>query len=210
LFKKFVAWGIDNKGKEWFYLPYKWKNPVVKLGKLYADDSTGTPVIDAYENFTSEAFGMTASFQTDGSREYTSLINIMADRIDRNTVKVSWDFSSNDESLYDSFIVMKVVNGIRSFVGRTHKKFIYHELSNIDLGTIYYIIVPIMSEFDIDDPGYSNHVFISPDGLTTKSHIRSVKSSLSNYIENSKIPKSGVDSGVVEDNLMKQMMKVRL
>ena len=171
LFKKFVAWGIDNKGREWFYLPYKWKNPSVKLGKLYADDATGIPVIDAYDNFTSETFGLTATHQVNDSREYTELTRILADRIDRNTVKISWNFSALNSQIYDSFVVMKVVNGIRSFVGRSHKNFIYHELNSNDLGTIYYIVVPIMSEFDIDNPGYSNSILVSPDGLTKKTKI---------------------------------------
>ena len=170
LFKKFVARGIDNKGKEWFYLPYKWRNPSARRGVLYADDVNGIPIIDAYDNFTSESFGLTASYRLDGSGKYTSLTQIVADRIDRNTVKVSWSFSGtstyNNESLYDSFIVMKVVNGVRRIVGRTFKNYIYHELDEEDTGTVYYIVVPVMSEFDIDDPGYSNTLLIQPDGLT--------------------------------------------
>ena len=172
LFKKFVARGIDSHGKEWFYLPYKWRNPSAKLGKLYPDDKSGIPVIDAYESFTSESFGLTASHHIDGSTQYTSITQINADRIDRNTVKINWKFQGVSEmnrvNLYDSFVVMKVVNGVRSLVGRTHENFIYHELSTKDLGTIYYIIVPIMAEFDIDEPGYSNSILIDPEGLTPK------------------------------------------
>lgn len=178
LFKKFVAWGVDDKGKEWFYLPYKWKNATVKLGKLYADDETGTPIIDTYENFTSESYGLTATYRIESSRDYTTLTQIVASRIDRNTVKVSWSPSIDKPEIYDSFVVMKVVNGIRSFVGRTHKNYIYHELNSYnDLGSIYYIIVPIMSEFDIDDPGYSNTVFISTQGLTSRSLAQPIRNS---------------------------------
>jgi hypothetical protein len=60
---------------------------------------------------------------------------------------------------------MKVVNGIRSFVGRSHKNFIYHEITQNDLGNIYYIVVPVMKDFSIDDPGYSNEIFIDSDGI---------------------------------------------
>jgi hypothetical protein len=63
---------------------------------------------------------------------------------------------------------MKVVNGTRSFVGRTYKNYIYHELDERDLGTVYYIIVPIMSEFDIGEAAFSNDVLVEPDGLTAK------------------------------------------
>ena len=139
---------------------------------MYPDDKNGIPVIDAYESFTSEAFGLTASTHVDGSAQFASLTQIVANRVDRNTVKISWNYSGvseyNKVNLYDSFVVMKVVNGIRGFVGRTFKNFIYHELSEEDIGTAYYIVVPIMAEFDIDSPGYSNSLLLTPEGLTTR------------------------------------------
>jgi hypothetical protein len=175
LFKKFVARGVDKKGKEWFYLPYKWHNPSVKRGKLSADDDQGVPVIDAYENFTSEAFGLTASYKSVQPANTLSLTQIVASRLDRNTVKVSWNLDESStidgKSFYDSFVVMKVVNGTRSFVGRTYKNYIYHELNERDLGTVYYIIVPIMSEFDIGEAAFSNDILIEPDGLAVKTKV---------------------------------------
>lgn len=176
IFKKYVATGVDKKGKEWFYLPYKWKNPSEKSGKLFADDIDGVPVIDAYENFTSEAFGLTASYQTSETINNFSIAQVTASRIDRNTVKVSWSLDeslslSNSDSFYDSFVIMKVVNGIRSFVGRSYKNYIYHELKETDLGTVYYIVVPILSEFDIGKESFSNEIFIEPDGLTLKTRV---------------------------------------
>lgn len=204
LFKKFVAWGVDDKGKEWFYLPYKWKNATVKLGKLYADDETGTPVIDTYENFTSESYGLTATYRTESSRDYTNLTQVIASRIDRNTVKVSWSPSSDKPEIYDSFVVMKVVNGIRSFVGRTHKNYIYHELNSYnDLGSVYYIIVPIMSEFDIDDPGYSNTIFISTQGLTTRSLAQPIRNALN---DNSKL---SLKNSAVASESIRQLTRIR-
>jgi len=181
LFKKYIAKGTDLRGREWFYLPYKWVNSQAKSGRLYPDDKNGVPVIDAYESFTSEAYGLTASYRSTGSAQFTSLTQIVADRIDRNTVKISWQFEGaselNKSNLYDCFVVLKVVNGVRSFVGRSFKQFIYHELNSEDLGTVYYIIVPIMSEFDIDEPGYSNVLVIDPDGLTIKENLGNFSSS---------------------------------
>lgn len=174
-FKGYVARGVDSKGKEWFYSPYKWKNTQSKLGKLYPDNQKGETVIPLYENVTSESFGVTASHQTDGSAKYVEISEVIVDRIDRNTVKVYWDYQELGEKvpvqLYDSFIVLKEVNGVRKFVGRTRENYIYHELTEDDLGTVYYIVVPIMSEFDIDTPGYSNSIFIGPEGLTPKNRV---------------------------------------
>jgi hypothetical protein len=182
LFKKFVARGVDTKGKEWFYLPYKWKNPSVKMGKLFADDDQGIPVVDAYESFTSEAFGLTASYQTSQSVNSFVITQTVATRLDRNTVKITWNIDESstlsNQSFYDSFVVMKVVNGTRSFVGRTHKNYIYHELNERDLGTVYYIIVPIMSEFDIGEAAFSNDILIEPDGLAVKTKVINQPSAL--------------------------------
>lgn len=173
LFKKFVAWGSDEKGKEWFYLPYKWRNPKIKLGKLYADDKEGVPIIDAYDNFTSESFGMTAFYQTKETlRQPGTDKNVEYERIDSNTCKITWKSvdaeESSGESLYDSFVVMKVVNGVRYFVGRTHKNFIYHRLTEDDLGTIYYMVVPITTSYYLDPPMFSEAVLISPEGISEK------------------------------------------
>lgn len=189
LFKKYIARGVDAKGREWFYLPYKWLNPKASGGTLYADDKNGIPVTDAYESFTAEAYGLTASYRLEGSAQLTSLTQIVADRVDRNTVKISWQFEGvsqyNKVSLYDSFVVLKVVNGVRSFLGRCQKQFIYHELSESDVGSVYYIIVPIMSEYDIDQPGYSNIVTIRPEGLMPRIKITSASSKLFDEIDTS-------------------------
>jgi len=208
IFKKFVARGIDVKGREWFYLPYKWKQPVVKLGKLYADDTQGTPVVDAYDNFTSEPFGITAQYQTDGSTQYFSISQINLDRVDVNTVKLSWTSENNSQDLIDSFIVMKVVNGVRSFVGRTCKNYIYHQLSENDVGSLYYIIVPIMSEFDIDSPGYSDVIYISPEGITPRIKATTSGTSLSNDTV-SKV-KDGLFSAEKNKSLLSSIMQNKL
>lgn len=165
LFKKYVATGINKKGKQWFYSPYKWKNSSARTGMLYPEDSQGQTIIDEYSTFTSESYGVTALHRVYGAGQYTALSQVEATRIDIDTIKVAWSTTGNS-SLYDSFVVMKVVNGIRSFVGNTCKNYIYHELTKDDIGDVYYIVVPFMADMDLDDPGYSNHVLISPDGIT--------------------------------------------
>lgn len=183
LFKKFVARGVNSKGIEWFYLPYKWLSPKAKQGYLYADDKFGIPVIDAYESFTSDAFGLTASHRVDGSTSYASLSQILIKRVDRGTVRITWNYSGSSSydklDIYDSFVVMKDVNGIRSFVGRTQNNHIYHKLTSSDVGSIYYIIIPIMAEFDIDKPGYTTQIIIHPDSITPK--IKSMIKKQSNH-----------------------------
>lgn len=164
--------GGKTTSKSYFYYPYKWRNFSTKTGKLYADDSKGIAIIDAYDSFTSETIGFTASHRVDSSSKFSSIDAVSTVRVDINTVKVTWNSfgtsSLTGDRLYDSFIVMKVVNGIRSFVGRTFQNFIYHELNETDLGSVYYVVVPIMSEFDIGTPGYSNDILVRPEGLTQR------------------------------------------
>lgn len=165
LFKKFAVSGTDKSGKAWFYSPYKWKNPQAKKGILYPEDSDGYAIIDQYDSYTAESYGTTASYRTYGSSQFTQVTQTVASRIDVNTVKVSWNVEG-DATLFDSFVVMKVVNGIRSFVGNSCKGHIYHQLSYLDIGDVYYIILPITVEFDVHEPSYTNHILITPDGIT--------------------------------------------
>lgn len=167
LFKNYIISGIDGKGKEWFYSPYKWLQPsVIATGKLFAEDSSGNSLIDAYESLTSEPLGLTANKLFKSPILNIKINGTKAERLDRNTVLVSWNTSSIVDSaakstnFYDSFVVMKVVNGVRSFVGRTSKKFIYHFIDEADMGSVYYIVVPIMKDFSFDNPDYSNDIII--------------------------------------------------
>lgn len=165
LFKKFVANGVDKSGKSWFYSPYKWKNPLAQAGKLYADDNEGMPIIEEYESLTSDPLGTTAIYKTSGAGQYTKLKDVSATRVDVNTIKVTWD-TTGSSALYDSFIVMKVVNGIRYLLGSSRVNYIYHELNSSDVGDVYYIVLPIMFDYDMDEPDYTNHVIVSPVGIT--------------------------------------------
>jgi hypothetical protein len=167
LFKNFIARGTDSHGVEWFYSPYKWRNSSAKAGYLYADDpSTNIPSISAYENFRSECYGLTASVMSTGSKKYSELTQVVANRINKSIVKISW--SVPDNNIYDAFVVMKVVNGVRSLVGRSRKNFIYHSITPQDIGTVYYIVVPISSNFVIDSPGYTSSILILPDMITPR------------------------------------------
>jgi hypothetical protein len=164
LFKGYVARGLTRSGAEWFFSPYKWRNSQAIQGQLYGEDEDG-PVIEAWESFTSESYGVTNSYTSNGSTEFTSVSSITVVRLDVNTIRLSWTIPKGSAPLYDSFVVMKVVNGVRSFVGRTHTTRFYHELTEKDVGNVHYIVCPIMSEFDIDDPAYSSTITVTPTGI---------------------------------------------
>jgi hypothetical protein len=172
LFKDYVAYGIDVKGKEWFYSPYKWKQPkVISTGKLYPDGLDGKPIIDSYEALTSEPLGLTATKIYSGAEPISLIKDVLVERVDRNTTMLRWNTSSSNiltkiQAKIDGFIVLKVVNGIRKFVGKTTQNFLYHELTEEDFGTIYYIVLPIEDNFNIAQPEYSNEIFIDSKGIS--------------------------------------------
>lgn len=209
LFPNYIAKGIKD-GYEWFYYPYKWKNPKSIEGKLYADDpETGKALIEEHESLTADAFGLTSSVTIDPYYKTRQIQQISANRIDRNTVKLSWQTknsslgSSNDD--YDCFVVMKVVNGIKSFVGRSHKNYIYHELTTEDIGSVYYIIVPFLRDLDIVEAYYSNNILIEPDGIAEKSKVPETTVSQNNSLRG--IPNSNFYDNITEDLSLEMMQK---
>lgn len=209
LFPNYIAKGIKD-GYEWFYYPYKWKNPKSIEGKLYADDpESGKALIEEHESLTVDAFGLTSSVTIDAFYKTRQLQQISANRIDRNTIKLSWQtknssLGSSSED-YDCFVVMKVVNGVKSFVGRTHKNYIYHELSIEDVGSVYYIIVPFLRDLDIAGAYYSNSILVEPDGIAEKSKIPETTVSQNNSLRG--IPNSSFYSKISEDLSLEMMQK---
>lgn len=170
LFKNYVSRGISVSGKEWFYSPFKWKNTTTNAtGVQYADDANGNPIVDGYETLTSEALGLQSIVSYAGLKRNLTVVDPFAVRIDVNTVRISWQCETatkySESNSYDSFVVMKVVNGIRSFVGRTSKQFIYHELTTDDVGSVHYIIVPLDHDMSIGSYGYSNELIVDTTGL---------------------------------------------
>lgn len=175
LFKRLVSHGKNLiTGKVWFYLPYKWRNGKSLEGTLYPDDENGIPIIDSFENFTSTSYGETGSFRITGSSTGTSLRNPTVTRTDRTTVKISWDIDGGTQSLYESFTVMKVVNGVRSTLGRTCKNYIYHWIKDGDVGTVYYIVIPVMIEWDLGTPAYTDPILIDCEGIIEKVRVSRV------------------------------------
>ena len=170
LFKKFVTNGITIKGQDWFFSPYKWRTSAQNTGKLYADDERG-PVISTYESLISESCGLTATYNTREVIKYSDDIeDITFQRINRNTNKIAWSLKGQ-ALIYDTFVILKVVNGIRSIVGKTQKNYFYHQIKEEDLGTMYYIVLPITTDFKIDKFKFSNSELITPDGITPKTKV---------------------------------------
>lgn len=167
LFKNYVKRSVGLNGEIYYYQPYKWDNNGFNRIRTMPDtDGNDLPIISGYDNLTANPLGQKALIKIEGMGEFVSVNEVNHQRIDRNTIKVIWTCNTPDyTSYYDSFIVMKTVNGKRSFVGRTRFNYIYHELTAKDVGNIYYTVVPITSEFDIDNSAHSNPFLLDTSGL---------------------------------------------
>ena len=154
-----VKSGVNSTGENWFYSPYKWKNPeVIKTGRLYADSTNPefrTEIPD-YEALTSDYYGITAVRQPEIEKIPDVIDNLSAEIIDLNTVKVSWKSYQG----YDTFMVAKIVNGQSTLIGRTSKNYYYAKLDYDDFGSVSYAIVPISKNYDLAAAEISNTLYI--------------------------------------------------
>lgn len=174
LLENYIERGKNDLGKEYFYIPYKWKQPrVIADGVLYPDDDNGYPQIDQYDAL--EPAGLQDTYTLKKASSITELTSVVAKRIDLRTIKISWDFEAKiakgkELALYEGFIVMKNCNGTRSILGTSKETTFYDRLESVsgergDYGNIYYTVVPIMQDQTHDTPGQSNVVYVDPKDL---------------------------------------------
>jgi len=154
----------NNRGKNWFYMPMKWHDPkVVNTGILYPDDISGKPKMSESEIIYASPLGLVSSVEITIPGPIKNLqLNPIAEKLGRSMVSVTWNLKQSD-SPYDSFVVFKIVNGKKYLLGRTCKNYIYHMTSEEDLGTVYYQVTPLTSDYTFEQSYYSNSVFLTQD-----------------------------------------------
>lgn len=168
LLKNYVK-KVSKDGKSFYYHPYKWNNSEIN-GTLTMPKTDGEdlPIVNFDDNLTSNLLGEKARIEIKGSGlvDFASITNVTHTRIDRNTIKIEWEINVLKYSnSYDSFVVLKEVNGFRSIVGKTKSNYIYHELKEIDVGSVYYTVIPITLDYNIDAPGHSEIFVLEPEGI---------------------------------------------
>jgi len=163
--KNYISSGETNN-KKWFYRPFKWRSPkVINFGTLYSDDTDYMPVISDSEILKSQPVKMISSFKITVPSTLRQInASASCQILSRNTVKIVWSGMVSDSNSFDTFVVVKVVNGKKTVLGTSNKNFYYHKLDATDLGTLYYEITP-MSEFDssVSTTYYTNSIIIEDD-----------------------------------------------
>jgi len=166
----FIITGIDADRKNWFYKPLKWSDPrVLNTGILYPEDERGNVQASDEELLMANPIGRVASQEVViPIIEKSFDIAPVARKISRSLVQISW---SSENKNYDSFIVFKIVNGRKYLLGKSCKEFIYHKITNDDLGTVYYQVTPLTLDYKFEKTYYSNEILIKED-LSYKNPVR--------------------------------------
>ena len=161
--KNRIVTGRKNNN-EWFFLPYKWANPKVQTtGMLFSEDKNEIPEISDREFLLAKPVSVINSFKvTMPTLQKSFLISPIVTNISRKTNKIQWSLITDFN--FDSFVVVKVVNGKRTILGSTNKNYFYHKLEINDLGTVYYEVTPIEGhDYEIQRTYFSNSIFVFDD-----------------------------------------------
>jgi len=161
--KNYIASGRKNN-QDWFYSPYKWRNPKVALtGILFSEDNFNTPEISDRDLLLMQPVSILNSLKyTIPGAGGSSVITPIASSITRKTHKIQWNSLTNFN--FDSFVVVKVVNGKKTILGSTSKNYFYHKIEENDLGTVYYEVTPIDgNDYSVQNTYFSNSIFVLDD-----------------------------------------------
>jgi hypothetical protein len=146
--------------KIYYYKPHKWRqHSTAETGTIPAlnDDGTivGRNILDEGE------LGVTATYVLSAANKNVSISSLVAERVDVNKVKVSWH--TIGESRYDHFVIVKEVNRVRRFFGAVTSREFFDVLSNNDVGTIAYYLIPVHYDFSVGAPSKSNLITVDPE-----------------------------------------------
>lgn len=153
-----------NGNKDWFYSPYKWKNPkIADTGTLFGEDEKGIPEISEKDLLLSQPISVINSLKvTVPPSAGSSTISPTVSSITRKTNKILWNALTNFN--FDSFVVVKVVNGKKTILGSTSKNYFYHKLEENDLGTVYYEVTPMNGDdFSVQSTYFTNSIYVLDD-----------------------------------------------
>jgi len=160
LIDNFLVVGDDFKGQKWFYKPSKWSSPSVMNSGILSADEENSSMKDL---FMSDFIGVSIAKDVEYDVEPTQdqIQNLAVERLTRSIIKISW---TGNMDYFDSFVVVKVVNGKKDILGISSSFSIYHQVDfESDIGTIYYEIIPIKNNYSFGQTLTTNSFLVAPD-----------------------------------------------
>lgn len=138
--------------KPYKYSPSKFHHPITLTRGLLLS-TKGRQLLYGKNEIMYGIIGNSQTVDVSFTNESVSITDLSVERIDQNTNKIRWKLNS-DISQIDHFLILKNVNGIKTFVGKVHSNFkqdIYfvHKLQKNDFGTFKYEIIPVLNSYQM-------------------------------------------------------------
>jgi hypothetical protein len=96
----------------------------------------------------------------------TSLVsNLTATNFNRDLNIISWQ-ANGDITQVDHFLVFKLVNGVKTLIGKAHSQFpttacqYFHQVTKHDDGGISYVVTPVMNDYNVGVAVTSNTIIV--------------------------------------------------
>ena len=146
-----------------YYRPYKWRQPyVLEQGTLFAEAQNGTIIGKNTNDFGDT--GTTAVYELNAVSSTSGIHNLICQRIDLKTVKVTWQ-SVGDPSVYDHFVVIKETHKKRKIIFTTLIDEFFYTLEKEDRGTLLFYVIPVLRDFSLGTAQKTNSIVISPEEM---------------------------------------------
>ena len=165
LLDSYVKQAVDATTKKpYSFSPAKFLHPYT-LTQGVIVTTNGVRLRTAKDPMAYGVVGAIASTEVSFDDDTAGIVDLVASVFDRETVVVTWGILG-DLSQVDHFIVMKQVHNIRTIVGKVHSEFAngscqyVHTVTNHDVGSLSYVIVPIYNDYRVGTPATTNTLVI--------------------------------------------------
>lgn len=164
LFQSTVTTVDPTTHKPYTYSPAKFKHPVA-LNQGTIVSATGAAQRFGQDPMSFGLVGSVTTVEASFDNATAKIVNQVVTRFNRVLNILSWQVQG-DITQVDHFLIMKVVNGIRTTIGKAHAEFTYghcqyfHPLVPNDNGAISYFIVPVMNDYTVGPGTATNTVIV--------------------------------------------------
>jgi len=153
MFDKFVKTSTDPTTlKTYTFSPAKFLHPLA-LNKGTIVSTNGASQRYAKDPMGFGTVGDVTTIDISMNLLPISLSNVIASNFDRYLNLITWTVVG-DITRIDSFLIFKEVHGIRTPIGKSHSQFssgmcqFMHEITNDDVGELFYVILPVMNDYN--------------------------------------------------------------
>jgi len=166
LFDNLQKQAVDQVTKKpYTFSPAKFLHPfTLQHGTLVS--SVGAKQRNAKDPMSYGVVGSITNVEVSFDTDTVKLTDPVASVFNSRLNVVSWNVLGNLDQV-DHFLILKQVNGLRSIIGKCHSIFpnnscqYLHPITSHDAGAIQYVVVPIMSDYQLGQEIVTNTLQIA-------------------------------------------------